>query len=147
MSFLPQQPDFAGVLGQQIFAGKTLGHGKSLGAFSHQHDVSGVLHHCLGHQRNILDVPHASNRPGAPRRTVHAAGIEFHHAFFVGQPAQSDAVFVGIIFRAFHHFQRRIERVAAVFQEGEGIVEIVDSRCRAQTIIGRLPATAAASLP
>ncbi len=56
--------------------------------------------------------------------TVHAAGIEFDYAFFVGQAAESDAVLVGIVFRAFHHFQGGVERVAAILEECEGIVEI-----------------------
>ena len=45
--FLPQQPDLAGMIGEQILARKADGHGESLRAFAHQHDVAGVLHHGL----------------------------------------------------------------------------------------------------
>ena len=130
MSFLPQQPDLAGMFGQQIFARKTLGDCKTLRAFTHQHHVAGVLHHGLGDQRNVLDIPNAPDRAGAAGRTVHAAGIELHNAFFIGQPTQSDAVFVGIVFRSLYNLQSGIERVAAIFQEGEGVVEIVEIRSR-----------------
>ncbi len=103
-----------------------MGDGESFRAFAHQHDVAGVLHDGLGDERNILDIAHAAHRPGAPRGAVHAAGIEFDHAFLVRQAAQSDAVVVGIVFRTFYHAQRSIEGVAAVFQKCEGVVEIVE---------------------
>jgi hypothetical protein len=53
---------------------------------------------------------------------MHAAGIEFHHALFIWQPAQSNAVLVGVILRSFYDLERGIERVAAIFQKLEGIV-------------------------
>ena len=50
MSFLPEQPDFAGMLGQQVLTLETLGDGETLRAFPHQHDVPGMLHYCFGEE-------------------------------------------------------------------------------------------------
>ena len=58
---------------------------------------------------------------------MHAAGIEFDHAFFVGNSAEADAGVVGIVLRSLDHFERGVERVAAAFQEGESVVEIVEA--------------------
>ena len=123
--FLPQQPDLARVLGQQILARKSHGHRKPLRAFAHQHHVAGVLHHRFRDQGNILDIAHAAHRPRAPRRPMHAAGIEFDHAFFVraGRPSPT-LVIVRIVFRPGHHQDRGIQRVAALAQMFEGPIEV-----------------------
>jgi hypothetical protein len=55
---------------------------------------------------------------------VHAAGVEFDHAFFVGDSAEAHAGVVGIVFRSLDYFEGGVERVAAVFQEGERVLEI-----------------------
>ena len=124
MEFLPEQPDLAGAIGEQVLARKADGDGEALGAFADQHDVSGVLHHGLRDQRHVFDVAHAADRAGAARGAVHAAGVEFDHAFFVGDSAEADGVVIWIIFRTLHDTQRGIERVAAAFQEGECVFEI-----------------------
>jgi len=46
---------------------------------------------------------------------VHAAGIKLDHSFLVGQAAITDAGVVGIVFRALHHAECSVERVAASF--------------------------------
>src|SRR5271165_64916 len=127
MIFFPKQPDFAGVVGQQVFARETHRHGKALSAFAYQHYVAGVLHHSLRYHRDILDVADAADRTGAAGGTVHATGIEFNDAFFVGKTAESHTGVVRIVFRAFDDADGGVERVASVLQEGEGIVEIVDA--------------------
>ncbi len=66
---------------------------------SHEHDVS-VLHYGLSDPRHIFDIAHTTHRPCAARRTVHAAGIKFDHAFFIGQATQSNTVVVGVVFGA-----------------------------------------------
>ena len=99
--------------------GENPGNGESFGAFSYQHHVTGMLHHCPGHQRDILDIAHASDRPRPPRGTVHAAGVQFDHAFFVRQPAQSDAVIVGIVLRPLNDSQRGLERIAAALRNAK----------------------------
>jgi hypothetical protein len=48
----------------------------------------------------------------------------------VGQATETDAVLVRIILRAFYNFQHRIERIAAIFKEGEGILQIIESIAR-----------------
>ncbi len=55
---------------------------------------------------------------------MHAAGIEFDHALFVGKAAQSDAIVVRIVLRSLDHAESGVQRVAAVFQESERVVEI-----------------------
>ena len=48
---------------------------------------------------------------------MHAAGVEFDHAFFVGQAAEADRIVVGIILRAHDYADCGIERIAAGLQE------------------------------
>ena len=115
------------MFGEQIFTREPHGDSESFGAFADEHDVAGVLHHSFGNGRNILDVADAAHGSRAARGPVHAAGIEFDHAFFVGKAAQSDAIVVRIVFRAFYNAQGSVERVAAVFQENEGGVEVIDA--------------------
>src|SRR6266550_6873304 len=43
MKFLPQLPGFSRAFGKQVLARETHGHGKTLRAFSDQHDMAGVL--------------------------------------------------------------------------------------------------------
>ena len=59
--FFPQQPDFARVFGQQVFARKTHSNGESFRAFADQHDVAGMLHDGFGYQGDILDVADAAH--------------------------------------------------------------------------------------
>ena len=56
---------------------------------------------------------------------MHAAGVEFNHTLFVGKAAESDAIVVRIIFRAFHDAKGGVQRIAPVFQESERIVEVI----------------------
>src|ERR1700722_19902651 len=124
MKLLPQQPDLARVFGQQVLARKAESHSEALCAFAHQHDGAGMFPHGLLDQSPLLDVAHAANRSCAPRRPVHAAGVEFHHAFFVGNSAQTDRIVIGIVFRTFHHLEGSIECVSPTFQKGECVFEI-----------------------
>src|ERR1700675_2656268 len=55
---------------------------------------------------------------------MHAAGIQFYHAFLVRQPAQANAVIVRIILRTGHDQDRRVKRVAAFGQVFVGAVQI-----------------------
>ena len=127
VELFPQQPDFARVLGEQVLARETVGYGEALRAFADQHDVSSVLEHGFRDQRDILDVAHASDRTSAAGGTVHAAGVEFDHAFFVRKSTETDAGVFGIVFWSLDHFESGVERVAAAFQEGVGFVEIVEA--------------------
>ena len=129
--FLPQLPDLARMLGQKIFARKAHGHGKAFRALPHQHHVPGMLHHGLRHFGNILDIAHAPHRTRAPGWTMHAASIEFNHALFVRQAAETDAVIIGIVFRAGHDQDRRIERVTALAQMLVSTVEVCETVIRA----------------
>src|SRR6266850_5346050 len=97
-SFFPQQPDFARALGEQVFLRESLCYSKALSALGGQHHVPGALHDAFGQQRHIFDIFHPRDRTGATSWPVHAAGIEFHVTFFVGETAQTDAIVVGIVF-------------------------------------------------
>src|SRR5271154_7154552 len=55
---------------------------------------------------------------------MHAASVEFDHSFFVGNAAESDGIVIRIIFGSFDNAERCVERVTAVVQEQEGIVEV-----------------------
>ena len=46
---------------------------------------------------------------------MHAAGIEFHHAFFIGQPPEADGVVVRIVLRPFDHLNGGVEGICAAF--------------------------------
>src|SRR4029077_20101767 len=124
---LPQEPDFAGAFSEQILTRETHGDGESFRSFADKHHVAGVLHHSFGNERNILDVADTAHRSGATRGSVHAAGVEFDHAFFIGKAAESDGIVVRVIFRALYNAQGRVERVTAAFQESEGVVEVIDA--------------------
>jgi len=55
---------------------------------------------------------------------VHAAGVKFDHAFFVGNSAEANRIVVGIVFRTFDHFDGGVERVSSGLQEGERVLEV-----------------------
>src|SRR5207245_9216085 len=124
---LPQLPDLARMLGKKIFPRKAHGQGKAFRALPHQHHVPGMLHYGLRHFGNILDIAHAPHRTRAPGWTMHAASIEFNHALFVRQAAETDAVIIGIVFRAGHDQDRRIERYTALAQLIVSTVQISET--------------------
>src|SRR4051812_28872614 len=127
MSFLVEQPQLAGVLGKKILARESLGNGKTLGALADQHDVTSVLHSSLRDLGDVLNIANATNRPRAASGTVHAAGVEFNHPFFVGQTAEADTIVVRIIFRTSHHPHRGIESIGAAAEHTEGFLDIRES--------------------
>ncbi len=122
VKFLPQQPDLSGVLGEQVLTRESHRHREALGAFAHQHDVAGMLDHRLRDQRYVLNVPHSTYRARASRWAVHAAGIKFDNAFFVGEPTQANTIGVRIIFRTLDDFEGGIKRIAAAFQENKRVL-------------------------
>ncbi len=69
----------------------------------------------------------AAHRSGAARGPVHTAGVEFDHAFFVRQATESDRIVVRIVLRSLYYADGSVERVAAVLQESESVVEVVDA--------------------
>src|SRR5437660_8698121 len=58
---------------------------------------------------------------------MHAAGVEFDHAFFIGKAAEADRIVIRIVFRTLYNAQGGVERVATVFQENKGVVEVIDA--------------------
>ena len=131
MKFLPQLPGFPRAFGEQVLAREAHSHGETLRALTDQHDVAGLLDDGFGDERDILDVAHASDRPGPSRGPVHTAGVKFDHPFFVRQTTKPNAVVERIVFRPVDHAHSGIKRVAAVLQKEEGIIKVVESVIRA----------------
>ncbi len=140
MKFLPQQPDFAGVFGEQVFTGKAHGHGKSFGAFAHQHYVSGVLHHGLRHQRYVLP-EYCAPRP-TPDRHGAAGPTSYNrrraqppHIFEQIPPRPTVSSHQDRHFRAFHDPEGGVERIATAFREGKAFSPGVHIRYGLQTLV------------
>ena len=89
--------------------------------------MPGLVHDGFGDQRDIFDIAHSAYRSGASGGTVHAAGVEFDDAFFVGQASEADAGVVGIVFGTFDYAEGGVEGVASVVEEGVGVVEVVEA--------------------
>src|SRR5579872_2193622 len=115
------------MVGEKVLSRETHRHSETLRTFANEHHMARVFHHSLADLRNILDVAYAADRAGPPRRTMHAAGVEFNHPFFIRQPAQTYAGVVGIVLGTLDHSQSSIQRVSATGQKGKGIVKIVVS--------------------
>src|SRR5258706_2666379 len=115
------------MLGEEVLAGISLRHREPLRALAHEHDMARALHNGLGHQRNILDIAHAADGTGAARGPVHATGIQFDDAFFVGQAAETDAVVVGIVFWPADYEHGGIESVAPLAEDFEALVDVVET--------------------
>jgi hypothetical protein len=125
MGFFVEKPELAGVVGEEIFAGETLSDGETFGTFTDKHDVSGVLHNGFGDERDVLDVANAADGTGAAGGSVHARGVEFDDAFFVGQASEADGVVVGIVFGAADDAQGGVESVGSGAQHGVAFIEII----------------------
>ena len=129
--FLPEHPDFARTICQQVFARETHSNSKTFRALAHQHDVAGVFHHGLRNHRHIFDVAHATDRASTARGAVHAASIEFDYTFFVGQAAETNGIVVGIVLRALHDANTGVESIATAFQERVGRFDVIAPVVRA----------------
>jgi hypothetical protein len=55
---------------------------------------------------------------------VHATCVEFDDSFFVGNSAEANAGVVRIVFRTLDNAKRGVERIAAAFEEREGVFEV-----------------------
>ena len=58
---------------------------------------------------------------------MHAACVQFDHAFFIREASETDAGIVRIVLRTFDHSDRGIECVPTALEEGEAIVKIVEA--------------------
>src|SRR5204863_341212 len=82
----------------EILLFKTFGDGEAPRAIADNHDVIGAFENCFREFCDILDAANSADGTRAIRWTVHATGVEFHFAFFIGQSAVADGVVVGIVF-------------------------------------------------
>ena len=113
---LPRQPDLSRMIRQQIDLFKSFVHREPLRAIAHDHHVVGSLHHRLRQPRNVFDFLHARHAARAPRRPMHHASIQLHHAVFIRQSAVADRVVIRVVFHNRHRGHRRVQRVAAALQ-------------------------------
>jgi hypothetical protein len=90
-----------------------------------------VLHHRLADHANVLDVAYSTDRSCAPGRAMHAAGVEFYHAFFIRQSAQTDRIVVGVVLRPLDHLNRSLQRISTPLQERVGSLSVWISVVRA----------------
>ena len=114
---------FAGVVGEQVFTREAQVNGKFLRALGDEHDVAGVFKDLARDQTDVLDIAHAADGAGAARGSMHAAGVKFDDAFFVGKSAEADAVVAGVVLAADADVVRRLERVGAVEEHLVGLLD------------------------
>ncbi len=79
--------------------------------------MRGVLEDLACDKANVLDVLHAADRSSGAGGTVHAAGVEFDDAFFVGQASEADAVVFGVVLAAEADVVRGFKRVTAAVEQ------------------------------
>src|SRR5688572_10674881 len=84
------------LLRQQVLLGEAHLQREPFRVVADEQDVVGVIHDRLRHQRRRGDPFEARDRPGAPRRPVHAARVQLDHAVLVRQSAEADALVVGV---------------------------------------------------
>jgi hypothetical protein len=58
---------------------------------------------------------------------VHAAGIEFDDAFFVGKPAEADAGVIGIVLGSLDQAECGIQRASAAREEVVSVIDVVEA--------------------
>ena len=92
--------------------------------------MTGMESHSIRQQGNILDIANPTYGSSSARGAVHAAGIQFDHAFFVGMSSQADAFIIGVILRSLHDLERSIECVPAAGEKRIRLIEIVISVAR-----------------
>src|SRR5258707_5988331 len=125
----PCEPDFARMLGEEIHLLESFVHREAPSAIAHDHHLIGALHHRFRETRNIFDAPDGSDRARAVRGPVHHAGIEFHFALLVGQPAVSDGVIIGIVFDDGDRSYDGVQRVATFLENVYAAPQRVHSVC------------------
>ena len=88
-----------------------------------EHDVAGVLVDFAGDEADIFDVADAADGASGTRRTMHAAGIEFDDAFFVGQAAEADGMIFRIVLAAETNVVNGFEGVSAIEEHVVGLLD------------------------
>ena len=108
---LPAHPVLSRLLGEQVLLLEPHRFGKLCGTSADQHDMVGIVHHRLGHQRRRSDPFDGGHRARPAGWTVHARGVELNHALFVRQAAQPHRLIRRIELHQVHAGDRRVERV------------------------------------
>src|SRR5258708_12456135 len=86
------------MFGEEIHLLETLVDGEAAGAVAVDHYVIGALHYGFGEQGDVFDAADAGYGAGAVGGAVHAAGVEFDFALFVGQAAVAYGAVIGAVF-------------------------------------------------
>ena len=79
----------------------------------------GVLENEFGDFGRRLDILETPDGAGAFGGTMHARGVELHHAVAIGKAAVSDGRVVGIELLDLHTFDHGVERIGALHQHVE----------------------------
>src|SRR5229473_3444666 len=124
---LPGEPDFAGVLGEEIHFLETFVDREAARAIADNHDVIGALHHGFGEARDVFDAAHARDGAGAVRGAVHDAGVQLDFALFVGEAAVANGVVVGVVFDDGDGGHDGVEGVATFFEDVHAAAERLHS--------------------
>ena len=73
----------------------------------------------------MLRTPPTDSRPAG--RPVHAAGIEFYHAFFVRKAAKTYRIVIGIVLWPLHNLDGCIQGISATFEKCIGGFDISEA--------------------
>ena len=119
--FFPEEPDFAGVVGEEVFGLEAFGYCEFLCAVADDHDVGGAAHDGVSELSRVADAGQGGDGAGAARGAVHDGGVELDDAVFVGETAEADAVVGGIVLAALADVERGFEGVGALGEEGVGL--------------------------
>ena len=128
---LPEQPDLARLLREQVLVAEPVHRREVPGSRSDQQHVIGRLHHQLRHLRRVLHPFERRDGAGAAGRSVHHAGVELDDPFFVRDPAVPHGHVRGVVFDDVDAGDRRIQGVGALLHAPDGELH------RAQAVCGR----------
>ena len=114
VGLFPVEPDLAGLLGEEVFFGETLGASEILCALADEQDVVRLIEDKLGESGCAADVLQRRDSAGAVGRSVHDSRIQFDDAVLIGETAETDGVVLGVVFDERDARDGGVERVGAV---------------------------------
>ena len=127
----PAQPVLAAFFGQQVLFLEAHVQGEALRAFADQHDVIGVIHDRLGHQRRRGDVLQRGDRTRPPGGSVHDGRVQGDDAVGIRTAAQPHRLVIGIQLLDVDAGNDRVERVGLVLRHHlVGLRDTADSVTR-----------------
>ena len=130
---LPEQPDLARLVREELLVGEPVQGGEPPRAGADQEHVIRRLQHQLRHLARVLHPFQRGDGAGASGGAVHHARVELHHAVLVGDAAISHRHVGGIVLDEVDAGNRGIERIGPrghlLHRQLDGL-EAVDGRDR-----------------